>query len=70
MTELELIDACQEIGAVAESNGQFTRGRIVDLAGRSLEELTVDRLLWLIRQRREAYNRIMGSIPAQGGGHE
>lgn len=67
MTELDLIEVCEEIGAVAESNGQFTRGLIVELAGRSFEEMTVDQLLSAIRQRRKTYNQIMGNIPDARG---
>lgn len=53
-----LIDACQEIGTVAESNFAFTLGLQFLLAGKSFDSLTVAELLALIEKRQADYNRI------------
>jgi hypothetical protein len=53
-----LIDVCQEIGTVAESNGLFTLGLAKLLAGKTLDTLTVAELLTCIKQRQAVYNKI------------
>lgn len=58
ITHDELIDICQEIGTVAESNYFFSRGLKDLLDGKSFDTLTVAELLTIIAQRRADYNRI------------
>ncbi len=58
ITHESLIDICQEIGTVAESNVLFTRGLVAMMDVKTIETLTVAELLQLIDQRRADYNRI------------
>jgi hypothetical protein len=58
ITHDELIEVCQEIGTVVESNYSFSRGLKHLLVGKSFETLTVAELLSLINQRRVDYNRL------------
>ena len=72
MTHEELLDICQEVGAVAECNGPYTSGLAAMLADRSADQLTVADLLHAIRVRTTRYNHLMdglavGSIPFPRG---
>lgn len=60
MTHEELINVCQAIGGVAESNGMFTAGLAVMLEDATIEDLTVGELLAAIAVRREQYNAMYG----------
>lgn len=62
-TEKELIDVCQEIGGIAESNGHFTAGvaRLLDTGDVRLLEMKVGDLLLLSREYNEIFNRVHGS---------
>ncbi len=55
---LHLINLCEEIGSVAESNGGFTFSLALRLSGRVVEEMTVGDLLAAVRDHNESYNRI------------
>jgi hypothetical protein len=59
-TESELIDACQELGGIASSNGHFTAGlaRIIEATGKAIPDMTVSELLHLAREYNETFNRI------------
>lgn len=53
-----LVDICQELGCIAESNSRFTAGlteRIL-AAGKKIEDLTVRELLAFKHQHNEFFN--------------
>jgi len=57
---LHLIDACQEIGGIAEANVSYMAGiaRRIAKTGKSLEELTVAELLAIHRDYNAFYNEL------------
>jgi len=62
MTHEELIEICQEIGSVPESNGHYTAGLADQLKGRAADQLTVADLVHAIRVRNVRYNDIMRGV--------
>ncbi len=66
ITHEELIDICQEIGTVAESNAAFTSGLTVALACKPLEDMTVAELLDVIRRCRKSYNQYRKNLEQAG----
>ncbi len=60
--ELQLIEAAQIIGGIAESNCHFTAGlaRRISETGKTVEELTVAELIALDTAHSEFYNKLFG----------
>jgi len=58
----KLVEICQAIGDVAESNSLFTSGLTRRIGERDLEQMTVGELLAAIREHTEAFNKIYGAI--------
>ncbi len=65
-TEQQIIEACQEIGGIAGSNGHFTAGlaRWFDNGDQRFLDTTIKDFLSLYREYRETFNRIHGSSEA------
>lgn len=58
--ELELINICQQIGCIAESNAHFTAGLTLRIAetGKPVEQLTIAELLKIHRDHKEWFNSL------------
>jgi hypothetical protein len=61
MTEQELIDACQEIGSVAESNSGYTAYLAAWITDKDFNTMTVSDLLRRIETTRGCYNIMHGA---------
>jgi hypothetical protein len=59
-THQDLIDICEEIGGISESNIHFTSGlaRKIEATGKCVAALTVGELIHLFHKHRDVYNRI------------
>ena len=59
---MELVEICQQIGRIAESNCHYTAGlaRSIHAGGKSVEQLTIAELLQLNSDYKETFNRIHG----------
>lgn len=62
MTESDLIEICQGIGTVAESNGLFTSGLAIRIGERDILEMTVGELLTVIRDHSERFNKTYEAV--------
>jgi len=62
MTESELIEICQEIGTVTESNSLFTEGLTRLIGDRNILEMSVGELLEIIQEYKGIFNRIHGGM--------
>jgi hypothetical protein len=58
--ESQLIEVCQEIGLIAESNCHFTAGLAlkIEATGKNIVDLTICELMHLNRDYSEIFNRI------------
>lgn len=59
-TESKLIEACREIGNIADSSGQFTAGlsRRIRATEKEVYNLTVRELIELASVHRDFFNRV------------
>lgn len=67
MVELELLEACREIGGVSECNCHFTSGlsnRLAYRIGKPVDELTVGELREAIRKHAVYYNQLTAARSA------
>jgi len=62
MTESELIEICQEIGTVPESNSLFTEGLTRLIGDRNILEMSVGELFEIIQKYKGIFNRIHGGM--------
>lgn len=62
LTEKLLIDFCQELGGIAESNCHYTAGlaRLIEQQGQAVGNMTVIGLLKLSREYTKTFNEIHG----------
>lgn len=56
--QLELMEICEEIGDIAESNGPFLDGLVRRTGEQSIMEMTVAELLAVYRAHRDWFNRV------------
>lgn len=58
----KLIEICQEIGTVPESNSLFTEGLTRLIGDRNILEMSVGELLEIIQEYKGIFNRIHGGM--------
>lgn len=56
--QLEIMNICQEIGQIAESNGLFLDGLVRRIGERPILDMTVGDLLGIYQGHREWFNKV------------